>query len=93
MDDHIPIRTDHRSDDDEVCNAVLAYLAEHPHATDTLEGIATWWLPRQQIRFDVERVWRALEALKARGLLEEFRAGDTPSYRLKTADDGPLSEH
>jgi Fe2+ or Zn2+ uptake regulation protein len=93
VDNRFAIRTDQRPDDDEVCNAVLAYLAEHPHATDTLEGIATWWLPRQQIRFDVERVWRALEALKARGLLEEFRTGDTPWYRLKTADDRSLNEH
>jgi hypothetical protein len=50
---------------------------------DTLEGITTWWLPRQQIRFDVERVWHALELLKARGVVEEFHAGDIAWYRLK----------
>jgi hypothetical protein len=69
--------------DDEVCTAVLAYLRENPRAMDTLEGITTWWLPRQQIRFDVERVWHALELLKARGVVEEFHAGDIALYRLK----------
>ena len=55
---------------------------------DTLEGIVAWWLPRQQIRFDVERVSRALELLMAHGVVEEFGVGTARWYRLKALDDG-----
>ena len=27
---------------------ILAYLEAHPSAADSLEGIVTWWLPRQR---------------------------------------------
>lgn len=81
--------------DEQVCAAVRAYLAENPRAMDTLEGIVAWWLPRQQIRFDVERVSRALEALAARGLVEEVGVGGTTWYRLKGQPDvgGAISDN
>jgi hypothetical protein len=78
---------DARRTDDEVCDAVAAYLGENPRAMDTLEGIAAWWVPRHQIRLDVERVWRALELLKERGVVEEFSAADVLWYRLKVPID------
>jgi hypothetical protein len=31
----------------EVVDAILRYLHSHPHAADTVEGIAKWWLPRR----------------------------------------------
>ena len=40
-------------DEDQVAKDILAYLAEHPQAMDTLEGIAEWWLMRQHIRVTV----------------------------------------
>ena len=69
--------------DDPVCAAVRSYLAENPRAMDTLEGIVAWWLPRQQIRFDVARVSRALEVLQARGVVEAVGVGDAQWYRLR----------
>lgn len=62
--------------------AVLGYLEEHPHAMDTLEGIAEWWIERERIRFDVARVAGALARLVDRGVLERIGAGECALYRL-----------
>jgi hypothetical protein len=67
----------------ELAQAILAYLAEHPHAMDTLGGIAEWWLLRQRIRVEVERVERVLRQLAAQGQLEAFGTGAQRRYRLK----------
>jgi hypothetical protein len=32
-------------DQQEIRDAILHYLKDHPHAQDTLEGIARWWVP------------------------------------------------
>ncbi len=41
---------------------------------DTLEGIAEWWIARQQIRVDVEILARALRRLTERGLFGRDRS-------------------
>lgn len=64
------------------CDAILGYLAEHPNASDTLEGIAAWWIQQDRIRLGVERVARALEWLRERGLVEERQEGGLRRYRL-----------
>jgi hypothetical protein len=48
---------------------ILAYLKEHPNASDTLEGIAIWWLPGVHSRNGIEEVRQALEHLVSSGLL------------------------
>jgi DNA-binding Lrp family transcriptional regulator len=50
---------------------------------DTLEGIAEWWIMRQRIRVDVDRLLRALEHLTERGILERIGAIENPRYRLR----------
>jgi hypothetical protein len=72
----------------ELCEELLGYLREHPHAMDSLEGIAEWWLPRHQIRVGVERIARALETLTRRGMLQEVEDGDRLLYRLRPDPDG-----
>ena len=69
--------------DEEVAQSILAYLAEHPQAMDTAEGIADWWIMRQQVRVTATAVARVLHQLAERGLLEEVGEGDTRRYRLK----------
>lgn len=64
-------------------DAILAYLAEHPHATDTLEGVAEWWLMRRRVRVEVEAVAGVLEDLVARGVLEADGRGAERRYRLR----------
>ena len=68
---------------DELSQAILQYLAEHPHAADTVEGIAEWWLTRQRVRVDVQTIAKVLHELSERGLLEETGTGDHRRYRLK----------
>lgn len=69
--------------DDEVARSILAYLAEHPQAMDTAEGIAGWWIMRAQVRVTARTVTRVLRQLVERGLLEEFGEGEQRRYRLK----------
>jgi hypothetical protein len=70
-------------DEEEVAEAILDYLKEHPHAMDTVEGIAGWWLMRQQIKVGVTMLVKVLRQLTDDGLLEEVDAGETPRYRLR----------
>jgi hypothetical protein len=73
--------------DDALCDELVSYLQEHPHAMDSLEGIAEWWLPRHHIRIGVERVSRALESLAKRDILERIPEGERTLYRLRHADE------
>jgi hypothetical protein len=71
------------TNDGEVATAILGYLEEHPHGMDTLEGIAEWWVSRQQIRAHVTTVARVLERLADRGAVEVIAANGTRLYRRK----------
>ena len=68
--------------DDALEAQVLAYLAEHPHAMDSLAGIAEWWVHRQRIRVEVDALSRAVRRLVERGALQEVAVADGPLYRL-----------
>jgi hypothetical protein len=54
---------------------VLAYLADHPAAQDTLEGIVQWWLLERYIADETQKVREALAELTRQGLLIEKRNG------------------
>jgi Fe2+ or Zn2+ uptake regulation protein len=69
--------------DEEVAQAILGYLAEHPEAMDTPEGIAGWWLMREQVRVSVPTIVRVLHHLAESGHLDELGTGDTLRYRLR----------
>jgi hypothetical protein len=69
--------------EEELAETILQYLAERPNATDTLEGIAGWWIPRQRVQIEVGAVSRALGHLTERGLLECLGTGMHRRYRLK----------
>ena len=69
---------------------VLAYLADHPAAQDTLEGIVQWWLLERYIADETKKVQEAILELTARGLLLERRNGSARlHYRI---DPGRLDE-
>jgi len=78
--------------EDELARSILNYLAEHPQATDTIEGIAEWWVMREQVRKDVELLQRVLRRLTQQGLLEEIHGGTQVRYSLKKLPDGRQRE-
>jgi hypothetical protein len=66
-----------------VAQAVLAYLIDHPHAHDTLAGIAEWWLLEQQIKTQTAVIKEALADLVSEGLLLELKGKDSQiHYRI-----------
>ena len=68
----------------EIASEILAYLAEHPDAQDTLDGIAQWWLVERKIRCQTSAVEEALADLVAKGLLVEVkRQYSIPLYRAR----------
>ena len=69
--------------DEELAQSVLAYLADHPQAMDSVEGIAHWWIMRQQIRVNVTKLTQVLHELAESGLVEEIGEGEQRRYRLK----------
>ncbi|MEW5918293.1 MAG: hypothetical protein AB1762_17955 [Gemmatimonadota bacterium] len=71
---------------------VLAYLDDHPTAMDTIDGIAEWWVLRQQIDIEVRRVSRILELLVSEGVLEEVSQSGVRFYRRHAAAKSPHIE-
>jgi hypothetical protein len=76
-------RPESPTDEEVVCDDLLAYLRRHPNAMDSLRGIADWWLPPHRGRIDLERVERALSTLETRGVVERVGSEDRPLYRLR----------
>jgi hypothetical protein len=82
--------------EEELAEAILQYLADHSRAMDTLAGIAEWWIPRQQVRIEVNTLVRVLRRLCDDGLLECQGSGEHALYRLRPPDAAPgpqLEEH
>ena len=61
------------------------YLGTHPEASDSLQGIASWWVVRQRIRSEIAVVSAALEQLIDAGVVTAAQGRDEqgPRYRLK----------
>lgn len=66
----------------ELARAVMGYLGEHPRAMDTVQGIAEWWVMRQEAQVDVDTLARVLRQLADEGLLERVDSANGPLYRL-----------
>jgi DNA-binding MarR family transcriptional regulator len=56
--------------DGRIEQAILRYLAEHPQALDTIEGIQRWWLGPDLQSIDQATITRALDGLVADGRVE-----------------------
>ena len=62
---------------------ILAYLADHPDADDTIEGIAQWWLLEQRIRQQIPVVEKALAVLVEKEfVLEQGGINGRTRYRI-----------
>jgi hypothetical protein len=69
--------------EEELAGAVLDYLEEHPHAMDTFEGIAQWWLAGRKVHVDEASLAHVLDRLAREGVLERIGTGESARYRLK----------
>jgi hypothetical protein len=59
---------------------ILAYLAEHPKAQDTVEGIVEWWLLEERIKNRTITVQEALAELVAKGFVLKREGVDTRTF-------------
>jgi len=59
-----------------IAHQILTYLDAHPKATDTVDGIAGWWLPQPEGGADPEWVQQALDYLVARREVISIRSAD-----------------
>jgi predicted transcriptional regulator len=67
----------------QVSNSILAYLAKHPDAQDTVEGITDWWLLQRRIEVESSMVQQALLELTENGLILKRKGRDARiRYRL-----------
>ena len=60
----------------EIAREILAYLAEHPEAQDTLDGTIQWWLLERKSKYQTDIVRKALAELVAKEFLLEWKARD-----------------
>jgi hypothetical protein len=79
------------SEKNAVAGEILSYLANHPQASDTLEGIVDWWLLRQKIEYQTKVVRDALADLVEKGfLVKEVTKDSRIRYRANEKTDRVL---
>jgi hypothetical protein len=54
-----------------IAHAIERYLAKHPNAADSVEGIRRWWLMRQRYEESAQQVQEALEQLLRAGIINK----------------------
>ncbi len=74
----------------EIAREILAYLADHPDAQDTLEGIMEWWLIESRIKLQIALVKEILHDLVENEFLLEINQEYTRvRYRM---NQGKIAE-
>jgi hypothetical protein len=73
-----------------VALAIAQYLAQHPDAADTVDGIQRWWLPERLADRAPGIVAAALEGLVASGVVVSVQLPDGGTlYGASRAGGGP----
>ncbi|NIR30220.1 MAG: hypothetical protein GWN84_13100 [Gammaproteobacteria bacterium] len=54
-----------------IAREIRNYLATHPDAVDSLEGVVKWWLTRQRYEESTAKVMRALDYLVQQRLISK----------------------
>ena len=54
---------------DRLTRAIVRYVNAHPNASDTLEGVARWWVASDAERAPIDLLQRALDTLTDRHVL------------------------
>ncbi len=72
-----------------VVEAIRRYLAEHPEAADSAQGIAAWWMPAMAVETSAEEVGVALEQLHLMELIDRQTLPDgRVIYRARSSARG-----
>ncbi|MEA2236336.1 MAG: hypothetical protein QOC81_1060 [Thermoanaerobaculia bacterium] len=71
-----------------VIKEIMRYFVEHPHALDSLEGVARWRLLQRRIDDTVSETESALEWLVANGYLQRVDVTFGPSL-FRIAAENP----
>ncbi|ENO95557.1 hypothetical protein C667_18412 [Thauera phenylacetica B4P] len=73
--------------------AIEAYLACHPEAADSAEGIARWWLAARGIDTDADTVTQALQRLVEFGTVRVRRTPDGRRLYIATVPPAAKRTH
>jgi len=80
-------------DKSQIAREILTYLAKHPDAQDTLDGIMRGWLPDQGGRYKQAIVREVVKDLVLEGtILESKTPGSDTVYRLNVAKRNRMKE-
>ncbi|MFQ5865004.1 MAG: hypothetical protein ACE5IW_07235 [bacterium] len=52
-----------------IAYVLLNYFVRQPSATDTLQGIAEWWILKEHISYTVEKISSTLDLLVSKGFV------------------------
>ena len=75
-----------------VASQVRTYMDAHPEASDGIEGIQRWWLPRAAQDLPPQCIREAMDRLTADGIVESHRLPDggiVYRRRRSTSGQGP----
>lgn len=68
-----------------IATTIKRYLLQRPNATETVEGVARWWLLQQRYEDSLEQVKLALELLEQEGTVRKIQLSDgREAYRNAT---------
>lgn len=65
-----------------IASLILNYLAKHPEAMDTVEGITRWWLLKERIDQSLQTVTSTLNFLQQLGFIEVRKIQENEFYKL-----------
>ena len=70
-----------------VAAEIMTYLQERPMASDSLDGIAHWWLVQQAIAKNIDLVEQALDQLANEGKVsKKMNANNNTIYSLNSGN-------
>ncbi len=61
-------------------SSILNYLVKQPGAKDTFQGIAEWWVMKEQINQSLENISDAMDMLVSKGFIIVKEYHDQPNY-------------
>ena len=66
-DDQAMIETTYTKQELQAAQTILSYLSKHPSSSDTMQGIAEWWLTRERFDCTKKQIRQALAYLIGKG--------------------------